>query len=423
MVGSVQGGAVQERHLTMSVRRDPDGRWRFRARVCLPDGTRTRISGSAPSYSNTKAAAQEAEREAIFVALHPPPPKPPEAPKKEVPTYEEWFKGRFWSEWVIGERNKPSERRSKEIIFRVHLQPELGHLKLDEVNAEVVQKLRANLVGKGLGDKRINNVMVVLSKSLRYAYDCELIDRVPKCRVKKVERSEIEAWTFEEYTRVLVGAKAEGPFWYAAACLAGEAGLRIGEVRALRWREDVDMIAKTVTVNTQMGNGRDDMNGGNDAVKQYTTTPKGRTRRTIPMTDTLYRALKALDVVREGYVVRNLNGTAMSDAQTSHETYRICRKAGLPERGWHVLRHTFGTHAARFGVNPWQLMEWMGHKRIDETMGYVHMVERKPRPIPSELVAAGMTETDPTNRVLAQLSARAGQKLAKNEVAEQAVAG
>jgi hypothetical protein len=58
-------------------------------------------------------------------------------------------------------------------------------------------------------------------------------------------------------------------------------------------------------------------------------------------------------------------------------------------------------------------MEWMGHKRIDETMGYVHMVERKPRPIPSELVAAGMKQTDPTNRVLAQLSARAGQNWPK----------
>src|SRR5438552_359465 len=34
-------------------------------------------------------------------------------------------------------------------------------------------------------------------------------------------------------------AREEGPEWYAAVCLAGEAGLRIGEVKALRWREDV----------------------------------------------------------------------------------------------------------------------------------------------------------------------------------------
>lgn len=93
--------------------------------------------------------------------------------------------------------------------------------------------------------------------------------------------------------------------------------------------------------------------------------------------------------MREGYVLNNQDkgehdkdGTritehsALRDAQTSHATYRVCGHAGLPNRGWHVLRHSFGTHAARFGVNPWQLMEWMGHKRIDETMGYVHIAER-----------------------------------------------
>jgi integrase len=43
----------------------------------------------------------------------------------------------------------------------------------------------------------------------------------------------------------------------------------------------------------------------------------------------------------------------------------LAGEAGL--RGLHVLRHSFGTHAAMFGVNPWKLMTWMGHKRIDET--------------------------------------------------------
>jgi len=48
-----------------------------------------------------------------------------------------------------------------------------------------------------------------------------------------VERPEIEAWDFEEYSRVLTSAKVEGDEWYVGACLAGEAGLRVGEVKAL----------------------------------------------------------------------------------------------------------------------------------------------------------------------------------------------
>ena len=33
---------------------------------------------------------------------------------KEVPTFAEWFKGRFWREWVVGRRNKPTEVKSKD---------------------------------------------------------------------------------------------------------------------------------------------------------------------------------------------------------------------------------------------------------------------------------------------------------------------
>ena len=80
-------------------------------------------------------------------------------------------------------------------------------------------------------------------------------------------------------------------------------------------------------------------------------TPKGRTRRVVPMTDTLFEALKALSVVRTGLVMRDLDGEAKNDEnQVKNLSYRICRLAGLPERGWHCLRHTFGTHAALFGV-------------------------------------------------------------------------
>ena len=66
---------------------------------------------------------------------------------------------------------------------------------------------------------------------------------------------------------------------------------------------------------------------------------------------------------------------------------------------------TFGTHAALFGVNPWRLQSWMGHKRIDETMIYVHVAENHRREIPEAIMAAA-TELDPDRRVLAMLGAR-----------------
>jgi integrase len=143
-------------------------------------------------------------------------------------------------------------------------------------------------------------------------------------------------------------------------------------------------------------------------------TPKGRTRRTVAMTSTLFEALKGMSVVREGYVVLDHIGRG-SEGRAKHEENvvkrlmeRICRKAGLPESGWHRLRHSFGTHAATFGVNPWRLMTWMGHKRVDETMLYVHLAEQHRRVIPQVVLASGAREMDPDVRVLAMLGARFG---------------
>jgi hypothetical protein len=47
----------------MPISRATNGRWRYRAVVRLPDGTKSRISGTAPEQFNTKAAAQQAERD------------------------------------------------------------------------------------------------------------------------------------------------------------------------------------------------------------------------------------------------------------------------------------------------------------------------------------------------------------------------
>src|SRR5262249_11722754 len=155
--------------------------------------------------------------------------------RKETPTFEKWFNGRFWTEWVIGRQNKPSEQREKKNIFDLHLEPRFGKLPLDEITVSEVAQFRAYLIGKELGRKRINNILAVLSKALKYAVDCELIAKSPKIGLFKVERPEIVAWEFEHYGRLLSAAKAEGDEWYAAVCLAGEAGLRVGEVKALRW--------------------------------------------------------------------------------------------------------------------------------------------------------------------------------------------
>jgi hypothetical protein len=66
------------------------------------------------------------------------------------------------------------------------------------------------------------------------------------------------------------------------------------------------MIAKTITVNQQTCYG-------------ITTTPKRRTRHTIPMTNTLEQALRRLSRA-PGFVVRNLDGSAKTDGRQTQRS-------------------------------------------------------------------------------------------------------
>lgn len=55
---------------------------------------------------------------------------------------------------------------------------------------------------------------------------------------------------------------------------------------------------------------------------------------------------------------------------------------------------------------PWRLQAWLGHKRIDETMIYVHVAEAHHRELPEVVREAGRGIDDPDARVLAMLGAR-----------------
>jgi len=76
----------------------------------------------------------------------------------------------------------------------------------------------------------------------------------------------------------------------------------------------MDMIEKTTTVNQQTRN-------------KQTTTPMGRTRRTIPMTSNLDDALKRMSVIRDGFVVRNLDGSAKTDDRERRKS-RVASSTG-----------------------------------------------------------------------------------------------
>jgi len=142
MAGFVVVARREREAVAMPVRRDHrTGRWFLPIHHQDPDGGKQRLFGTpgvpGPYHdlSATKIGAQEAEQRAIkgaFAAAAE--PAAPPAPR-EIPTFHEWFTGRFWREWVVGRRNKPAEIKSKECIYEHHLKPAFGELRLDEIGA------------------------------------------------------------------------------------------------------------------------------------------------------------------------------------------------------------------------------------------------------------------------------------------------
>lgn len=388
-----------------------DATWRYRKVIKLPDGGKLRISGT-PDI-NTKRGAEDAERAAIELAIktatieqH----SPGATTRHLTPTLTAWFRGdatgddeyagRFWTEYVLGEKdNRSGTRAEKRKVFEQHLEPELGTLRLDEIDLSVVNALRATLRakvagrrgGRLLSEKTRANILGVLATALRYAEASATIDRAPVIKVKAVPPPPIECWTFDEYGRLLGASSAEDEPWPTAILLAGDAALRIGEILALEWA-DLDLVANTITVARQERQG-------------VVGPPKGGKPRTVPMTARLATHLRGVPRIRTGRVVVRA-GEAMTQGEAMHALYRTCRRAGLPERLWHRLRHSFATHAALLGVNPIRLQHWLGHSTLNMTLRYIHFAEAHAWPIVDEVLTAGAELLHPDRRVIAQLGSR-----------------
>lgn len=277
-----------------------DGKWYADFRYQQADGRIERIRKRSPIQS--KAGAQEFEHQ-LRTEL-----AAPLKPKKEVPTFAT-YADEFMKTYAAA-NNKPSEQDAKERMLKHHLLPAFGERKLDAIGRHQIETLKADLLTKGTSKKHVNNILACLGKMLRYAQEIEVIASVPKIKLLKVPPQKFDFLTYEEFARVLDATKHD-PLWYALLLIGAEAGLRQGEMIALRW-EDVDLVAGNVTVRRSSWYGVID-------------SPKSGKDRKIPLT------------------------------------------------GTHVLRHTFCSHLAMRGAAPKAIQDLAGHSTLTMTLRYMHL--------------------------------------------------
>ncbi len=145
--------------------------------------------------------------------------------------------------------------------------------------------------------------------------------------------------------------------------VAAYAGLRQGELLALRWR-DVDFTGSALTIARAMSAGME------------SSTKSGRVRR-VPLAD---QAAGALDRMsrRENFtspddlVFCNVFGRPLDGSALRRRYKRAQVAAGVRPLRFHDLRHTFGSLLAARGVDVVAIQKAMGHSALSTTSRYLH---------------------------------------------------
>jgi integrase len=145
--------------------------------------------------------------------------------------------------------------------------------------------------------------------------------------------------------------------------VAAYAGLRLGELLALHWR-DVDFAGQALTVSRSMSAGVE------------SSTKSGRVRR-VPLADQAGAALKRLSrrahfVSREDLVFCNVLGRHLDGSAVRRRFKRARDAAGLRPLRFHDLRHTYGSLLAAAGVDLVAIQAAMGHSALVTTSRYLH---------------------------------------------------
>lgn len=266
---------------------------------------------------------------------------------------------------------KRSTLAAVESALRVQLVPFFANKTLDTIRHEDVADLVAVLEGKGLSPKSIHNYIGTLSALLNYAKGpqrrwaasnpCDGVELpgVP-------EHDEVRFLDEAEWEAVLRhvqpgGYQALDRAFYLTAIMAG---LRHGELIALRWR-DVDWLAARIRIRQ------------NWVLGEFDTPKSRRGSRSVPMADRLAGELDRLykasgDPDEDTLVYPDpVTGDPLDKAANLRRYRKTLKAAALDQtHNLHGLRHTFGTRMAAAGVPMRTLQEWMGHRDISTTERY-----------------------------------------------------
>lgn len=279
----------------------------------------------------------------------------------------EFYTSLYLPEYINAE-NRPGYARNNKGCIEKYILPLFGDRdmgsfrKLDWVKFQ--NYLRND---RKLGEKTTKNHQSSLRMMFRMAAEWEVIDYYPGIKSIKVPEPEIVCLRPGEVNALKLAAQSAPIHYHALLIMALATGMRIGELRGLRW-SDMETRSGVVGLNVQRSiSGRENKVGN---------TKSGRSRF-IPLNE---RGLQATELIRDFHETSPYL-FIRPDNPLAFLTYKACdcalkamlAKARLPSYGWHAIRHTVATALIGKDIPAVKVRDLLGHVDIRTTMRYVHL--------------------------------------------------
>ena len=318
-----------------------------------PDGSKERVRDPCPG--TTRREAEHYERQVLAALMD---GTYGTRAGEEIPTLKEHLEA--WLEEEVKIHRKPSVYITSKSACEAHLIPQLGDKPLDKITSRDVSRLARALL-PGRAPKTVNNILGVLSTALSCAVEWSLIDSTPKIKWLEVPPQDFEFLDFEETELFLLHVEKK---WFNLMFFFIKTGLRLGEALALRWT-DVHLDRKLMWI-------------GRSTNRGHVTTPKNGQGRWIPLSDDCVEMLKnqrLLTGLLGGLVFCKADGSPLNRNNIKRVVPKALKAAGIKKPlQLHGLRHTYASHLASLGVPLYTIQVLLGHKRIEQTQRYAHLI-------------------------------------------------
>jgi len=275
--------------------------------------------------------------------------------------------------YIAEDRNrKASTVEDYRSIIRTHLLPAFADERIEDVTPAAVEAFQAALAkrehrGQLITPRTRNKILNVLHGIFARARKVWGLPVNPAAELERYPdrvSGDIEVFSPEEVHALLRAAHDErDAAIYAAAAFAG---LRMGELRALRWR-DVDFPRSVIRVRASYAAGE-------------LSVPKSGKVRSVPMVGEVAQRLAMLSgrewFTEDGDLLFcEVEGGWLNDDRLRRRYEKALEAAGLRRLRFYDLRHTFGSLAIT-RADIVEVQAWMGHADIQTTMRYLHYRDR-----------------------------------------------